>query len=128
MQKPKTKNDITKRIDIETVIRDFYTRALQDQQIGFFFTEVINLDIEKHLPHICDFWDQNLFHSGTYKNNVLKIHQNLNHKVALEKIHFEQWLKLFNTSVDDRFKGLNADKMKTNALSIATVLQIRLRK
>jgi hemoglobin len=35
-------------------------------------------------------------------------------------------LRHFDTSVDDLFVGNNAEKIKTNALNIATVLQIKI--
>jgi hemoglobin len=39
---------------------------------------------------------------------------------------FQIWLGHFNAAVDDNFSGANAEKIKTNALHIATVLQIKI--
>lgn len=48
--------DITDRKDIEKLVEDFYLKALNDRKIGFIFTEVAEIDIQKHLPVISDFW------------------------------------------------------------------------
>jgi len=57
---------------------------------------------------------------------VLQIHQNLNHKKEFEKVHFKTWLAIFNKTVDLYYKGDNANFIKTRALSIATVMQIKM--
>ncbi len=118
--------DINTKKHIEYLMRAFYNKALQDPTIGVFFTEVAKIDLETHLPHICAFWEQTLFYKGSYKKNVLQIHSDLHHKAALQKIHFDKWLMLFNETVDENFVGINADKIKTRALSIATVMQVKL--
>lgn len=118
--------DITTRKDIECLMRSFYHEAFSNAIIGDFFTKVVSLDLETHLPHIIDFLDAQLFRKGTYKKNVLQIHKDLSGKKNFEKIHFDTWLSLFNKTVDDSFKGEKADLIKTRALSIATVMQIKI--
>ena len=39
---------------------------------------------------------------------------------------FKIWLHHFNTTVDELFKGENAEKIKTQALNIATIMQIKI--
>ncbi|WP_378178044.1 group III truncated hemoglobin [Aquimarina sp. SS2-1] len=118
-------NDISGRGDIEYILWAFYQKALKDDQIGSFFTEIAQINLEEHIPHISDFWEQQLFYTGNYKKNVLLIHQNLHRKKNLEKIHFDTWLQLFNATIDANFCGEKADLMKTRALSIATVIQLK---
>ena len=38
----------------------------------------------------------------------------------------EIWLNHFNTTVDENFTGVNAEKIKTQALSLATIMQIKI--
>ncbi|WP_109299534.1 group III truncated hemoglobin [Aquimarina sp. AU474] len=118
--------DITSRKDIEFLMRSFYSDAFSNPIIGDFFTKIAKINLEEHLPHIIDFWEQQLFRKGNYQKNVLKIHENLSHQKGLENIHFETWLSLFNTTVDQNFKGQKADLIKTRALSIATVMRIKI--
>ncbi|TYP73442.1 hemoglobin [Aquimarina intermedia] len=122
------KNDIICRDDLECLMNSFYSKVLYDCQIGYIFTDIAQLSMKKHLPIIIDFWEMNLFRKGTYRNNVVKIHQDLNSRHQLKKHHFEIWLTLFNKTVDELFEGINAQCIKTNAISVATVLQIKLGK
>lgn len=104
----------------------FYKRLLEDETVNFIFTDVAKIHLESHLPHIVDFWEQNLLGTGNYKNNVLQIHKNLNDKEKLTSSHFKTWLMHFNQTADHYFAGPTTEKMKTRALSIATVMQIKL--
>lgn len=104
----------------------FYFKLLNDNAINYIFTDVAQIDLAKHLPHIVSFWEQNLLHTGNYSNNVLKIHFDLDDKIKLNATHFTVWLNHFNTTVDELFSGEKAETIKTRALSIATVMQIKL--
>ncbi|WP_299442650.1 group III truncated hemoglobin [uncultured Aquimarina sp.] len=117
--------DITTREDIEYLMWAFYKKALEDPNIGSFFTEIAQINLEDHIPHIASFWEQQLFYTGNYKKNVLQIHQNLHQQKIMEKIHFETWLELFTSTVDLNYSGPKAELMKTRALSIATVIQLK---
>lgn len=122
------KKDIATRADVELLIRSFYQKALIDPKIGFIFTEIAKIDLESHLPHLFDFWENILLKPNGYKRNVLKVHLDLNEKVQLSLEHFESWLTLFQTTVDELFEGLVANNAKNKALSIATVMQTKLHK
>ncbi|AXT62882.1 group III truncated hemoglobin [Aquimarina sp. AD10] len=117
--------DITTRKDIEFLMRTFYKEALTDPVIGVFFTKIAKIKLEEHLPHITNFWEQQLFRKGEYKKNVLQIHKDLHLKKELQQQDFDTWLLLFNTTVNTHFKGEQAELIKTRALSIATVIQIK---
>jgi hemoglobin len=43
----------------------------------------------------------------------------------VQKEHFERWRKLFDETVNENFKGEIAHAAKTRALSIATVMQLK---
>ncbi|MFT5647890.1 MAG: hemoglobin [Aureispira sp.] len=120
------KRDINTRADVEHLIRSFYEKALIDEQIGFIFTDIAKIDLESHLPHLFDFWENILLKPNGYKRNVLKVHLDLNEKVKLSAAHFESWLRLFSATVDELFQGITANNAKNKALSIATVMQTKL--
>jgi len=44
----------------------------------------------------------------------------------LNAIHFKHWLSSFNDSVDELFEGQMAHTAKSRALSIATVMKIKI--
>ena len=118
--------DIETRNDITFLMRDFYSKLLTDPAISYIFTDVAKIDLESHLPHLTDFWEQSVLHKGSYRKNVLQIHHELNGKEPLTDLHFEVWLRHFNDSVDTNFTGTNAELIKTRALSIASVMKIKI--
>ncbi len=118
--------DVKTREDLHLIMRSFYVKLLNDLEINFIFTHVAKIDLEPHLLDLVDFWEQMLFNKGDYKKNVLQIHLDINSKLNFTQQHFTIWLKYFNLSIDENFSGLNAENMKTRALSIATVMQIKI--
>ena len=119
-------NDIRSRKDIELLLREFYNRLLADPEISYIFTDVAKINLEAPLPHLADFWDQTLFHTGSYRKNVMQIHTDLNAEEKLTQKHFDTWLALFYGTTDALYSGDNAEKAKTRALSIATIMKIKL--
>lgn len=124
---PKHK-DIENRADVELLIRSFYNKVLVDERISFIFIDVAKVDLEHHFPRLFDFWENILLQPNGYKQNVLKVHLDLNEKVTLQAAHFERWLDLFSQTVDELFEGKIANNAKNKALSIATVMQTKLHK
>ena len=119
-------NDIDSRADLELVMHKFYESALQDEVIGYLFTEVAHLHLETHLPLICDFWELVILKKGDYKNDVMAVHLNLHSKSPLKAIHFKRWLGLFISTLNASFKGTNTELMKMRAQSIATMMQVKI--
>jgi len=119
-------NDIQNRADIEQLIRAFYQKILADEQLNFIFTEIAQLDLEAHFPHLFDFWENVLLAPNHYRKNVLQIHLDLNKKIPLTAQHFQLWLGHFYQTVDALFVGNVAQQAKNKALSIATVMQTKL--
>lgn len=120
------KPDISTREDLDFLMRRFYDKLLVDDVVGYLFTEVIDLDLEEHFPQLVDFWEVQLLNGGRYQGNPMKAHLNLHQKEALTKAHFDRWLEHFNSSIDEHFEGPKAHLAKERALSIATVMQIKI--
>lgn len=119
-------NDIQSREDLHLIVSVFYHKLLSDDKISFIFTEIAQIDLEPHLWELVDFWEQMLFDKGDYRKNVMQLHLDLNQKIKLTEEHFAIWLNYFNASIDENYKGQVAENMKTRALSIATVMKIKL--
>jgi hemoglobin len=119
--------DIETREDILLIMRKFYDKLLADDSINFFFTKVTAVDqhLEAHFEILATFWEQFLFLKGGYFNNMFSIHKEVHDKQAFTKEHFETWLTLFNSTIDEHFSGNYAKQMKTQALSMATIMQIK---
>ncbi len=116
------KNDIETREDIDRLMSEFYKRAFADETIGYIFTDVMKLDLEKHLPVIGDFWESLLLGNNVYGihgRNPLQIHAAINEKTPLEPKHFRRWLEIFRAVIDENFSGERADFAKLRAEAIA---------
>ena len=120
------KKDIKTRGDIEAVLQQFYAAAFADETIGFFFTEVVPLDLETHIPVIADLWESVLFGTQGYRKNVMQVHQHIHSLSSIQKQHLDRWVELFQKTVDDNFAGDTAELMKQRAQSIATLMNIKL--
>lgn len=120
------KKDIEGRSDIELLITRFYDKLKTDDTIGFIFTDIVKVNFEKHLPVMFNFWENVLFFTGGYEGNPMQIHQHINRVVPLTKTHFNRWNELFTQTVDELFEGTNATLAKQRALSISTVMQIKI--
>ena len=118
--------DIENRQDLELLLAEFYNKLLKDPAISYIFTDVANIDLAHHLPLLADFWELSIFHTGNYRNNPMQVHLDLNSKEKLTEEHFNIWLNHFYDTVDEHFEGLNAEKIKTRAVSIGTVMKIKL--
>jgi hemoglobin len=105
---------------------EFYLKLFADTKINFIFNRIAKIDLAPHLLELVDFWEQILFDTGSYRKNVMQIHTDLNQKIKLSSAHFAIWLYYFNLTIDENFEGQSAENMKTRALSIATVMKIKL--
>ena len=120
------KKDIVNREDLLLLLTQFYNKLLADKSISYLFTDIARIDLPHHLDILVNFWDSILFQSDTYRKNAMQPHMILHQKSPLLKHHFETWLRYFNETVDDLFEGEKASIAKERALSIATVMQIKI--
>ena len=120
------KKDIETIEDIKVLIDHFYKLVIEDPIIGHIFTTTIKVNWEKHLPVMYSFWENTLFYTGSYAGNPMMIHQRIDQIVHLTERHFDQWTSLFILTVDGLFEGEKAELAKQRALSIATVMKIKI--
>lgn len=120
------KKDIRDRNDLIILVDSFYEKVKQDDLIGFYFTEVVSVNWERHLPRMYDFWDNALFYTGSYEGNPMQVHKALHGMHAMERQHFVRWNKLFSDTVDELFAGEMAELIKQKAQNIATIIQVKL--
>ena len=121
------KKDIQNREDIYLVIKEFYSKLLIDDRIKHFFEGIVRQKhLDDHLETITDFWNGILFSDTTYQRNAMQPHISLNRTSPFNKEHFKVWLHHFYSSIDENFSGQKAEMAKTRALSIATVMEIKM--
>ena len=118
--------DIETKEDLTFLMDAFYSKMLKDEEIGYIFTEVAQLDLEKHLPSLTNFWENMLLQPNGYKKNVMDIHLQLNEKEKLMPQHFERWLFLLKETVTENFQGEKADRMLNGSKNIAAMMQYKM--
>lgn len=118
--------DIQNQDDLHLLVDEFYKKLLADKSISYIFTDVVKIKLEEHLPILVTFWSQAILGTGGYTNNLTQIHLDVDAKEHLTQELFTIWLNHFYKTVDENFKGEKAEQIKTQALSIATIMQIKI--
>ncbi len=119
-------NDIKTQEDLSLLVADFYQKLLSDNRISYIFTDIVKIKLEEHLPILVMFWSQVILGTGGYSNNLTQIHLDVDLKEHLSPELFRIWLEHFYAAVDENFIGENSEKIKTQALSLATILKIKI--
>lgn len=120
------KKDIDSREELEDFLWAFYKKAFADELIGKFFTEVVPLDLDTHIPVIANFWESVAFNKPSYRKNVMEVHQHIHQLSKIKKEHLDRWVKIFTETLDEKFEGSRTELMKQRARSIATLMDIKL--
>jgi len=114
--------DIAGRADLEVLLRAFYSSALNDPLLRPIFVDLAHMDLEAHLPVICDFWNKVLFNEGQYSGRAMHVHRQLHARVAFTEAHFTRWLHVWDETLSENFTGPVADQARGHAKRIAAVL------
>jgi hemoglobin len=91
--------DIQGPNDLDRLLRHFYGLAFADDLLRHVFIDVIDMDLEAHLPAISAFWERVLFGTGSYTGRPLAQHRAVHVRVRLTDEHFRRWLTLWRTSL-----------------------------
>lgn len=118
--------DIRNKQDIQYLVETFYKKALADTLIGPVFKSA-DFVLESHIPVMVSFWETILFDVITYKGNPMLKHLELNQSVPLYPSHFERWMKIWITTVNEKFNGPLAEKAIIRAKSIAQLMEYKIK-
>jgi hemoglobin len=114
--KVQMKEDIKTRDDIKVLVDQFYDKVNKDALLAPVFGHV---DWVKHLPVMYNFWSSMLLGDRTYEGNPFQKHINL----PIQTTHFDRWLELFVSTINENFSGDKAEETKERARNIAQVFQ-----
>ena len=118
--------DISTPNDIKILVDTFYNSVKSDATIGYIFTDVAKVNWDDHLPRMYKFWEFALLGTAVYKGNPMMKHIALNAKASLTKQHFEQWLHLWEATVDRFFEDEIANRAKERGQLMKTVMHIKM--
>ncbi len=119
--------ELENREDIEFLVDTFYKKIIDNDKIGFFFTKVIKLDWNKHIPIMCDFWETTLLGVAKYKGNPMLKHIELNAIEELNAKHFEHWLDLWKESIQENFVGEMSEEAIKRAEQIGGLMKFKIK-
>jgi hemoglobin len=118
--------DLDSRAQIHDLVVRFYREVVFDDLLGPVFDEVAEVDWAVHIPKLIDYWCRVLLGHPGYDGFMLGAHQRVHEKEPLRDVLFDRWLRLFEESVDQGWRGLIADQAKAHAVRMAAVLARRL--
>ena len=113
------KHDIEFEADVQLLVNSFYLKVKADEVIGFLFNDIAKVDWEHHLPRMYAFWEFLILGKNTYQGNPIEPHHALAKKHPLTAAHFDRWVLLFQSTIDEHFSGPRADDAKQRAFLIS---------
>lgn len=111
------KNDITTLDDIKLLVDIFYDRIRKDDLLGHIFNNVIQERWPEHLAKMYSFWQTVLLEEHTYHGSPFVPHA----KLPVEAKHFDRWMELFSTTVDELFAGQTSERAKWQGERMASM-------
>lgn len=119
---PGTPGDITTRDDVLELVRAFYREAAIDDVLAPVF-HAVHVDWADHIPRVTDFWCWQLLGEAAVTRNTLGLHEPAHALVPFTDAHYERWLAIWTSTVDDLFTGPIADTAKQRATRVASAMQ-----
>lgn len=116
------RRDLTTRGDIELLVRSFYRYAAMDELLGPIF-RAAQVNWDDHLATLTDFWSWQLLGEPCYTRQPLRAHEPVHARTPFADEHYERWLDLFVSTVDEYFVGPTAEVAKGRATKMATALR-----
>jgi hemoglobin len=118
-------NDILTEEDIKLLVNSFYDKVKKDQIIGYIFNDIIGEDWSHHLPIMYQFWGMVLLNNAGYTGNPVKKHIDLDKQIPLKQEHYNQWLKLWEETINGLFDGEIAETAKKRAQAMIQLIDIK---
>lgn len=115
--------DLDSPEQIARFVDAFYATLLRDEKLAPIFLDVAQVDLEKHKPLICQYWEKLLLGNDDYQRHTMNIHRAVHQKQNLTADDFDAWLVYFIASVDENFIGPKAERAKKVAAAIAANMQ-----
>ncbi len=117
-----SRTDLETRADIDRLVVTFYRYAAMDELLGPVF-EAAHVDWPGHIETLTDFWAWQLLGERGYGGNPLRAHEPVHARTPFTDAHFERWLDLFTSTIDEQFAGPTAEMAKGRAAKMAHAMR-----
>ena len=116
------RKDLVTRGDVELLVRSFYRYAAMDELLGPIFSAA-HVAWDDHVATLTDFWSWQLLGERGYTGHPLRAHEPVHARTPFADAHYERWLDLFVSTVDEHFVGNTAELAKHRATKMANALR-----
>jgi hemoglobin len=114
--------DILTIEDVKLLVNDFYSKVRDNELLSPIFNGVIKDNWSAHLEKMYGFWQTLLLDKPAYSGSPFLKHA----KLPIQKEHFDTWISLFNSTVDEHFTGEKANEAKWRAAKMSEMFQYKL--
>ena len=114
--------DISHLDDIKLMVNTFYGKVREDEMIGYIFNDHIKDRWPEHLEKMYKFWQTVLLGDHTYFGAPFPPHA----KLPIEHKHFQRWLQLFHSTIDELFTGEKAEEAKWRGNKMAQIFEVKI--
>lgn len=122
-----TKPDLSTRTEVHDLVVDFYRAIVNDDELGYVFVDVAEVDWTVHIPKLIDYWCRVLLGQPGYDGYILAAHQYVHGIEPIDAHLFDRWYVMWCESVDGQWEGPLAEKAKSHAAKTMRMLAHRLR-
>jgi len=117
------KKDLETLKDIHFLVDKFYDRVQEDPFLGPIFNKRLAGKWEMHHRTLYRFWHTVLLRRPDYYGNPVPMHFSMN----VDQRHFDQWLVIWNETVDDNFVGMIAERAKLRGLTMSKAFMSKIK-
>ena len=116
-------HDILDLNDVKLLVNTFFAKVRQDEKLAPIFNERIGDGWPQYLERMIRFWQTVLLEEHTYFGSPFPP----NAKLPVAHLHFERWLELFHSTVNNLFVGEKAEQAKLRGNRIAEMFEVKLK-
>lgn len=104
------KRQIVDTSDIEILIDTFYAKVLRHPELSYFFSESVG-NWAVHKQHFIRYWSAQILFTDSYQGTPLHRHIEVDQHFerSFTRAHFEEWVRLWEESVNELFIGEKAE-------------------
>jgi hemoglobin len=118
----KLKSDIQSMKDIKVLVNSFYSKVRMDSLLGEIFNRVIQDRWPEHLQKMYTFWQTVLLDEHSYYGSPFPPHA----KLPIQQDHFDRWLHIWHSTIDEHFEGQVADEAKWRGGKMASMFMLKI--